>query len=123
MTGHGTEGLVSRFGQTLIAGPIRRAFPAPEQLAALDKRSLRSAAGLGYRAPCVLLPDREPVISDYPHITQESNAWLRLGFPFGSRSPVITPCLDIVPRPGLCYNRGKRQGRIARIIFRPLTDP
>jgi 3-methyladenine DNA glycosylase/8-oxoguanine DNA glycosylase len=48
------EGLVSGFGQPLLAEPTRRAFPTPEQLAAEDETSLRSAAGLGYRAPYVL---------------------------------------------------------------------
>ena len=48
------EGLVSRFGQPLLKDPARRAFSTPEQLAALNERSLRSEAGLGYRAPYVL---------------------------------------------------------------------
>jgi len=48
------EGLVSRFGQPLPANPARRAFPIPEQLAAVDESSFRSAEGLGYRAPYVL---------------------------------------------------------------------
>jgi 3-methyladenine DNA glycosylase/8-oxoguanine DNA glycosylase len=36
------EGLVSQFGQPLLEDPTRRAFPTPEQLAALNERSLRS---------------------------------------------------------------------------------
>jgi 3-methyladenine DNA glycosylase/8-oxoguanine DNA glycosylase len=48
------DGVVSEFGDPLPANPSRRAFPTPEQLAAVDEKTLRSAAGLGYRAPYVL---------------------------------------------------------------------
>lgn len=48
------EGVVSDFGDPLPADPSRRAFPTPERLAAVDEKTLRSAAGLGYRAPYVL---------------------------------------------------------------------
>jgi 3-methyladenine DNA glycosylase/8-oxoguanine DNA glycosylase len=48
------EGVVSGFGDPLPADPSRRAFPTPEQLVAVDENTLRSAAGLGYRAPYVL---------------------------------------------------------------------
>jgi 3-methyladenine DNA glycosylase/8-oxoguanine DNA glycosylase len=48
------EGLVSRFGHPLPADPTRHAFPAPNQLAPVNENTLRSAAGLGYRAPYVL---------------------------------------------------------------------
>jgi len=46
--------LVSQFGPPLPADPSRHAFPSPEQLAASDAETLRSVAGLGYRAPYVL---------------------------------------------------------------------
>ena len=46
--------LVSQFGPPLLADPSRHAFPSPEQLAASDAETLRSVAGLGYRAPYVL---------------------------------------------------------------------
>ena len=49
-----TEKLVGRFGSPLPADPDRRAFPTPEQLADTDEATLRSEAGLGYRAPYVL---------------------------------------------------------------------
>jgi 3-methyladenine DNA glycosylase/8-oxoguanine DNA glycosylase len=48
------QALVSQFGAPLPADPARRAFPSPERLAATDAETLRSAAGLGYRAPYVL---------------------------------------------------------------------
>jgi 3-methyladenine DNA glycosylase/8-oxoguanine DNA glycosylase len=48
------KALVSQFGAPLPADPTRRAFPTPDQLAATDQETLRSAAGLGYRAPYVL---------------------------------------------------------------------
>lgn len=48
------QALVSQFGAPLPADPARRAFPIPERLAATDAETLRSAAGLGYRAPYVL---------------------------------------------------------------------
>jgi 3-methyladenine DNA glycosylase/8-oxoguanine DNA glycosylase len=46
--------LVSQFGTPLPADPARHAFPTPDQLAATDAETLRSVAGLGYRAPYVL---------------------------------------------------------------------
>ncbi|MDH4138870.1 MAG: hypothetical protein OEW09_19465, partial [Anaerolineae bacterium] len=48
------EALVSQFGDPLPADPTRQAFPGPDQLAATDEETLRSAARLGYRAPYVL---------------------------------------------------------------------
>jgi len=48
------KALVSQFGAPLPADPTRHAFPTPDQLAAMDKETLRSAARLGYRAPYVL---------------------------------------------------------------------
>ena len=48
------KALVSQFGTPLPADPTRHAFPTPDQLAATDQETLRSAAGLGYRAPYVL---------------------------------------------------------------------
>jgi len=48
------EALVTQFGAPLPADPTRRAFPTPDQLAAADEETLRSAARLGYRAPYVL---------------------------------------------------------------------
>jgi 3-methyladenine DNA glycosylase/8-oxoguanine DNA glycosylase len=48
------QALVSQFGAPLPADPARCAFPSPERLAASDVETLRSAAGLGYRAPYVL---------------------------------------------------------------------
>lgn len=48
------QALVSQFGAPLPADPPRHAFPTPDQLAATDKETLRSAARLGYRAPYVL---------------------------------------------------------------------
>ena len=48
------KALVSQFGAPLPADPTRHAFPTPDQLAATDQETLRSAAGLGYRAPYVL---------------------------------------------------------------------
>jgi 3-methyladenine DNA glycosylase/8-oxoguanine DNA glycosylase len=48
------QALVSQFGAPLPADPMRGAFPTPERLAATDVETLRSAAGLGYRAPYVL---------------------------------------------------------------------
>jgi 3-methyladenine DNA glycosylase/8-oxoguanine DNA glycosylase len=48
------KALVSQFGARLPADPARHAFPTPDQLAATDQETLRSAAGLGYRAPYVL---------------------------------------------------------------------
>jgi len=48
------KALVSQFGAPLPADPTRHAFPTPDQLAATDEETLRSAAGLGYRAPYVL---------------------------------------------------------------------
>jgi 3-methyladenine DNA glycosylase/8-oxoguanine DNA glycosylase len=59
--------LVARFGSPLLASAAtsqdeaaphhteaRRAFPAPEQVAAADEATLRSEVRLGYRAPYVL---------------------------------------------------------------------
>jgi 3-methyladenine DNA glycosylase/8-oxoguanine DNA glycosylase len=48
------KALVGQFGTPLAADHARRAFPTPDQLAATDTDVLRSAAGLGYRAPYVL---------------------------------------------------------------------
>ncbi len=48
------KALVAHFGSPLPADPTRHAFPTPDQLAATDETTLRSAAGLGYRAPYVL---------------------------------------------------------------------
>ena len=48
------KALVSQFGTPLPADPTCHAFPTPDQLAATDKETLRSAARLGYRAPYVL---------------------------------------------------------------------
>jgi 3-methyladenine DNA glycosylase/8-oxoguanine DNA glycosylase len=48
------KALVAQFGAPLLEDPVRRAFPTPDQLAATDTDVLRSAAGLGYRAPYVL---------------------------------------------------------------------
>jgi 3-methyladenine DNA glycosylase/8-oxoguanine DNA glycosylase len=48
------KALVGQFGTPLPADPTRRAFPTPDQLAATDTDVLRSATGLGYRAPYVL---------------------------------------------------------------------
>jgi 3-methyladenine DNA glycosylase/8-oxoguanine DNA glycosylase len=48
------KALVSQFGAPLPADPTRHAFPTPDQLAITDEETLRSAAGLGYRAPYVL---------------------------------------------------------------------
>jgi 3-methyladenine DNA glycosylase/8-oxoguanine DNA glycosylase len=48
------KALVSQFGAPLPADPTRHAFSTPDQLAATDQETLRSAAGLGYRAPYVL---------------------------------------------------------------------
>lgn len=48
------EGLVSEYGDSLSADSTRHAFPTPGQVAAGDEKGLRSAAGLGYRAPYVL---------------------------------------------------------------------
>jgi len=47
------KALVSRFGTALPTDPTRRAFPTPERLAVADEETLRSEAGLGYRAPYV----------------------------------------------------------------------
>ena len=46
--------LVSQFGPPHPADPTRHAFPTPDRLAVADEETLRSAAGLGYRAPYVL---------------------------------------------------------------------
>jgi 3-methyladenine DNA glycosylase/8-oxoguanine DNA glycosylase len=46
--------LVSQFGPPLVTDPARRAFPAPEQLAAVDEKILRTQARLGYRASYIL---------------------------------------------------------------------
>ena len=48
------KALVAHFGSPLPADPTRHAFPTPDQLAATDEATLRSAARLGYRAPYVL---------------------------------------------------------------------
>ena len=48
------KALVAHFGSPLPADPTRHAFPTPDQLAATDETTLRSAARLGYRAPYVL---------------------------------------------------------------------
>jgi 3-methyladenine DNA glycosylase/8-oxoguanine DNA glycosylase len=48
------QALVSEFGPPLPEDPTRHAFPTPDRLAAPDAETLRSAAGLGYRAPYVL---------------------------------------------------------------------
>lgn len=46
--------LVAGFGDPLPADPTCCAFPMPERLAATDADTLRSEAGLGYRAPYVV---------------------------------------------------------------------
>ncbi|MFQ5344297.1 MAG: DNA-3-methyladenine glycosylase family protein, partial [Anaerolineae bacterium] len=46
--------LVAGFGDPLPADPTRRTFPTPAQLAATNAETLRSEAGLGYRAPYVV---------------------------------------------------------------------
>jgi 3-methyladenine DNA glycosylase/8-oxoguanine DNA glycosylase len=46
--------VVSQFGVELPADSTRRAFPTPTALAASDEKTLRSATGLGYRAPYIL---------------------------------------------------------------------
>jgi 3-methyladenine DNA glycosylase/8-oxoguanine DNA glycosylase len=56
--------LVNEWGTPSSADPDRRAFPAPEQIAALDEDPLRSAAGLGYRAPYVLALSRSVAAGD-----------------------------------------------------------
>jgi len=48
------ERLVDGFGDPLPADPARHTFPTPAQLAATDAETLRSEAGLGYRAPYVV---------------------------------------------------------------------
>jgi 3-methyladenine DNA glycosylase/8-oxoguanine DNA glycosylase len=48
------KALVSQFGTPLPADPTRHAFPTPDQLAATEEETLRSATRLGYRAPYVL---------------------------------------------------------------------
>jgi 3-methyladenine DNA glycosylase/8-oxoguanine DNA glycosylase len=48
------KALVPQFGTPLPDDPTRHAFPTPDQLAATDQETLRSAAGLGYRTPYVL---------------------------------------------------------------------
>jgi 3-methyladenine DNA glycosylase/8-oxoguanine DNA glycosylase len=48
-----TAALVNLYGDPLPADPSRRAFPTPEQLAAVSVEALRSDARLGYRAPYV----------------------------------------------------------------------
>jgi len=48
------EALVTQFGAPLPANPTLHAFPTPDQLAAADEETLRSAARLGYRAPYVV---------------------------------------------------------------------
>lgn len=48
------KALVTQFGPPLPVDPTRHAFPTPEQLAATEVETLRSSAGLGYRAPYVL---------------------------------------------------------------------
>lgn len=48
------DAVVTEFGDPLPADPSRHAFPTPQQLAATDAETLRSEAGLGYRAPYVL---------------------------------------------------------------------
>ena len=50
--------LVNSWGTPSSADPALRAFPAPEKIAALDEDTLRSTAGLGYRAPYVLALSR-----------------------------------------------------------------
>jgi len=48
------ERLVDGFGDPLPADPARHTFPTPAQLAATDAETLRSEAGLGYRASYVV---------------------------------------------------------------------
>ena len=48
------DALVRLYGDPLPADPVRRAFPRPEQLAAVNVDSLRAEVKLGYRAPYVL---------------------------------------------------------------------
>ncbi len=48
------DALTRLYGEPLPADPARRAFPAPERLAAVDADSLRSQVKLGYRTPYVL---------------------------------------------------------------------
>jgi 3-methyladenine DNA glycosylase/8-oxoguanine DNA glycosylase len=45
------DALVRLYGDPLPGDPARRAFPTPEQLAAVDVDSLRAEVKLGYRAP------------------------------------------------------------------------
>ncbi len=54
-----TAALVNLYGDPLPAEPTRRAFPTPEQLAAVSVEALRSDARLGYRAPYVATLARE----------------------------------------------------------------
>lgn len=54
-----TAALVNLYGDPLPADPTRRAFPTPEQLAAVSADALRSDARLGYRAPYVATLARE----------------------------------------------------------------
>ena len=58
------QALVSEFGTPLPAGPARRAFPTPEQLAASDEQTLRATGKLGYRAPYVLALSRAVASGD-----------------------------------------------------------
>lgn len=53
------KNLVSQFGASLPADPSRRAFPAPERLAASEETILRAETRLGYRAPYVLALARQ----------------------------------------------------------------
>ncbi len=54
-----TAALVNLYGDPLPADPTRRAFPTPEQLAAVSADALRTDARLGYRAPYVATLARE----------------------------------------------------------------
>ena len=56
--------LVAEFGTPLLADPACHAFPAPKQIAVLDEETLRSVAGLGYRAPYVLALSRAVAAGD-----------------------------------------------------------
>ncbi|MBN1661342.1 MAG: DNA-3-methyladenine glycosylase 2 [Anaerolineae bacterium] len=59
-----TERLVSTFGDPLLSTPSHHAFPTPERLAATDEETLRTRAGLGYRAPYVLALARAVTTGD-----------------------------------------------------------
>jgi 3-methyladenine DNA glycosylase/8-oxoguanine DNA glycosylase len=48
------DALAAQFGDPLPGDGARRAFPAPEQIAAADEGTLRTRTRLGFRAPSVL---------------------------------------------------------------------